>query len=178
MRAALILKFGQIEEYSQDTDTIVLEIERLLDRNKLAVKECEPATETDAVRKIRLKQNFFRRVVLSNYEFRCCLSGLPIPELLRASHIVPWSRSEKDRLNPRNGLCLAATFDSAFDRGLIWIDQDFRLRLTEPIRRFQNDNETSDVFVQREGNKLQLPEKNLPDKKFLKWHQENVAILD
>jgi len=39
--------------------------------------------------------------------------------LLIASHIVPWSKDKQNRLNPRNGLCLSALHDKAFDRGMI-----------------------------------------------------------
>jgi len=39
-----------------------------------------------------------------------------------ASHIVPWAEDERNRLNPRNGLCLNALHDRAFDRHLMWID--------------------------------------------------------
>ena len=166
------------EEYLQSPEKVVLKIEDLIHTSgEVGNSDVELHTETESVRKIRFQQKFFRRIVLNTYECRCCVSGLPVPELLRASHIVPWSRSEKERLNPRNGLCLAATFDAAFDRGLIWIDQEFRLRLAPKIVSFKEDSETLDVFIRREGTQLRLPEKNLPDPELLKWHHNNVANL-
>lgn len=166
------------EEYTQNPGEIALEIENLIQPRVEITEVEELQTETEAVRRIRLQQNFFRRVVLNTYESRCCISGLPVPELLRASHIVPWSRSEKDRLNPRNGLCLAATFDAAFDRGLIWFDDEFRLRLTSRLVEFESDSETKDLFIRRDGLRLRLPEKNLPDRELLGWHRENIAQLN
>jgi putative restriction endonuclease len=50
-----------------------------------------------------VKQYFFRQMVLASYAYRCCITGLAIPELLNASHIVPWAADPKNRLNPRNG---------------------------------------------------------------------------
>jgi hypothetical protein len=55
----------------------------------------------------RIKQAFFRRAVLSSYGGRCCITRISEPQLLVASHIVPWKSDPKNRLNPRNGLCLA-----------------------------------------------------------------------
>ncbi|SUA24417.1 Uncharacterised protein [Neisseria gonorrhoeae] len=49
------------------------------------------------------------------------------PELLVASHIKPWREDKDNRLNPRNGLCLNALHDKAFDRGLLGIDENFKI---------------------------------------------------
>ncbi|MBA7588865.1 hypothetical protein ES708_30935 [subsurface metagenome] len=69
--------------------------------------------------KTRVNQQFFRKMILSTYDYHCCITGNPIEELLIASHIVPWSKDKKNRLNPSNGLCLNALHDRAFDKGLI-----------------------------------------------------------
>ena len=79
---------------------------------------------------VRLKQSFFRRAVLSSYLGRCCMSQLAEPRLLIASHIIPWSEDKVNRLNPRNGLCLSALHDRAFDVGLITVTTDFRVRIS------------------------------------------------
>ena len=50
---------------------------------------------------IRVGQDFFRRSVLSAYNFRCCVTGLAVPKLLVASHIVPWRIDAANRLNPK-----------------------------------------------------------------------------
>ena len=92
------------------------------------------ATEAEGTRKIRIMQGFFRKVVFAAYDSRCCITGNPIGDLLVASHILPWSEFPKERLNPRNGLCLAAHFDRAFDRGLISFDGNLRLILSHRLR--------------------------------------------
>ena len=63
-------------------------------------------------------QTFFRNVVLSSYENRCALTGIAVPHLLIASHIIPWSENENRRADPTNGLCLNALHDKAFDHHL------------------------------------------------------------
>ncbi|WP_206732396.1 HNH endonuclease [Janthinobacterium sp. 17J80-10] len=85
--------------------------------------------------KIRIGQNFFRRSVMSAYQNRCCITGLSHPRLLVASHILPWRQDANNRLNPRNGLCLSALHDRAFDQGLITITTEFS---GESIQRNQN----------------------------------------
>ena len=75
----------------------------------------------------RRGQAFFLSAVLSAYDRRCCVTGLSIPTLLIASHIVPWTHDETNRLNPENGLLLSPFHDRAFDRGLITIDEGSNL---------------------------------------------------
>ena len=58
--------------------------------------------------KVRVNQDIFRKIVLRNYGGKCCITGLYVPDVLRASHISPWAEAEKNRLNPENGLCLSA----------------------------------------------------------------------
>ena len=128
-------------------------------------------SEVLAIVKVRRQQQFFRRAVLSSYDNRCCITGNPVPELLRASHIVPWAKSEKHRTNPRNGLCLAANFDAAFDRGLISFDDSFRLLLHPRLAKHLPNPELELTFVQAEGQQILLPGKNLPDPTLIRMHR-------
>jgi putative restriction endonuclease len=77
--------------------------------------------------KVRVNQNIFRQIVLSNYSSKCAISGIDIPELLIASHIIPWSANQKERLNPENGICLSSMYDKAFDRGLIGLNTNYSI---------------------------------------------------
>ena len=65
----------------------------------------------------RLKQSEFRKSVLSNFEYKCCLSGIKETDLLVASHIVPWADNISTRLDPANGLSLFSLYDTLFDQG-------------------------------------------------------------
>lgn len=119
----------------------------------------------------RIKQNFFRRAVLSSYRGRCCMSGLAEPRLLVASHIVPWSRDKSNRLNPRNGLCLSAIHDRAFDRGLIALTDDFRVSISASLKRRAEDELIRNVLLPLEGRSIELPERFLPDLGLLARHR-------
>ena len=70
---------------------------------------------TTAIVQVRVNQARFRRAILASYNATCCMSGLRVPKLLVASHIVPWSMDTQNRLNPSNGLlnqALQGLFDS------------------------------------------------------------------
>lgn len=89
--------------------------------------------ERESIVKVRVNQSFFRKAVLAAYDYKCCITGLEIPELLIASHIIPWSKDGADRVNPRNGLCLNVIHDKAFDRGLITVTPEFAVKVSESL---------------------------------------------
>lgn len=131
-------------------------------------------TETEQTTKVRLGQRFFRQSVLASYNSRCCITGNPVPELLVASHILPWSDYPEQRLNPRNGLCLAKTQDAAFDRKLITFDENFRLLIGPRLKEYLPDEALEREFLVYEGQPLQMPDKFLPDGEFMRRHREEV----
>jgi hypothetical protein len=123
----------------------------------------------------RIKQAFFRRAVLSSYQGRCCMSGLSEPKLLMASHIVPWSKDKSNRLNPRNGLCLSALHDKAFDGGFISLTDDMRILLSDKLRN-RNDAFISMVILPLEGQNISFPDRFVPDIKFIARHRNEVFL--
>ena len=50
--------------------------------------------------KTRVNQDLFRRMILSNFGYKCAITEIEVPELLVASHIKPWSKDKNERLNP------------------------------------------------------------------------------
>lgn len=80
----------------------------------------EATTTREALIQARIGQGQFRQALLEMWQGKCCATGLTEPKLLRASHIVAWSSAtDKERLNPFNGLLLSAAYDAAFDAHLI-----------------------------------------------------------
>ena len=129
--------------------------------------------------KIRKGQDYFRRMILANYGGRCALTGIDIPQLLLASHIIPWSDKshKKDRLNPCNGICLSALYDKAFDQGLITISPDnYSIILSSAL----HENETKEYYDKHfgciEGHKLMLLTDYLPNRDFLAYHQKKIFV--
>ena len=126
----------------------------------------------------RVGQNYFRNAVLSAYEKRCCMTGISIPEFLIASHIEPWKASDdkKEKANPRNGLCLNALHDKAFDLGFITVDKNtLRIVVAEALKNFSKlDETTKNWIVACEGESIILPHRSTPDKLFLEYHNDVV----
>jgi len=89
-------------------------------------KDLPRTTEAERLIVQRVGQDIFRERLLTYWGNRCPLTGIPEAELLRASHIKPWSKCESDaeRLDVHNGLLLSALWDAAFDRGLITFEDD------------------------------------------------------
>ena len=83
-------------------------------------------TEAERLRVERVGQGIFRRGLLEYWDGRCAVTGLAVPELLRASHIKPWAdcETDADRLDVFNGLLLAPHLDAAFDAGFITVAED------------------------------------------------------
>lgn len=77
-------------------------------------------TERQVLARARIGQGRFREDLMIRWKAQCAVSGVTRPELLRASHIKPWSSSNNlERLDPANGLLLSAAYDAAFDALLI-----------------------------------------------------------
>ncbi|MBQ8516731.1 MAG: HNH endonuclease [Akkermansia sp.] len=127
----------------------------------------------DTIRQVRVRVNqyLFRKMVLDNYQHRCCVTGLSIPEVLRASHIKPWAEDEGSRLDPQNGLCLSATFDAAFDKYLISFDEDLRLIFSPALREYYSQDAFKRIFLPYEGKTIERPKCFLPSQRFLRTHR-------
>lgn len=123
--------------------------------------------------KRRLHQAFFRDAVRANYDNRCCITGLAVPECLIASHIVPWSVDQRFQADPTNGLCLSATFDKLFDTGLLAFTGEFEAVFATQLRK-QADKRTHDLVLCYEGHRLSAPRKLPPSKERIAWHRMNV----
>lgn len=99
-----------------------------------------PATEREAAVQQRVGQDLFRRGLLALWKGRCALTGLAVPELLRASHAKPWKvATDAERLDVFNGLLLAAHLDAAFDQGLITFGPDGLLVVSGRLGREARD---------------------------------------
>ena len=174
-------------EFHSDWERLAVECQLLrqqLDQN--VIEDFEPEVDdllpedfTGETRQVltaqRIKQHFFRRAVLSSYRGRCCMSGLSEPRLLIASHIVPWSKDKQNRLNPSNGLCLSAIHDRAFDKGLITLSDDFRIVISEELKRLD------EIFVKKvllplDGKPIELPERFMPSVEFISHHRSNLFV--
>lgn len=89
-------------------------------------------TEVERLVVQRVGQNLFRDALLDYWRGRCCVTGLAVPELLRASHVKPWAMcdSDEERLDVFNGLLLAPHLDALFDGGWLTVEPSGTLRIS------------------------------------------------
>lgn len=125
--------------------------------------------------KRRINQDFFRKTVLSSYNYKCCITGINNSNLIQAGHIVGWSKDEENRTNPQNGLCLNILFHKAYDENLLGISPDYEIFISEKFfgeRLKDVDQGTIDYIRGFDRKKLILPRRFYPDKDMLAMHFE------
>ena len=124
----------------------------------------------------RVNQARFRKAVLTSYNATCCVTGLQHEKLVIASHIVPWSEDTHNRLNPKNGLCLSALHDRAFDQGLITVTLDFKVQVSKKLKTQTDDSFMVTSLLQFDGKPIRLPERFKPDPGFLEHHNRRFGF--
>lgn len=170
------------DEFVNDKESLFFEEQRILSEMKnvtiekaLDLKEYDfEGKERQTVVKVRINQQAFRKMVLSNYQNMCAISGIDICEILIASHIVPWAVDANNRLNPENGICLSPLYDRLFDKGLITVDEDYRVCLSYELKQRCEKEYFSKFFASIENKSLLLPIEHCPDKMLLKYHYDNI----
>lgn len=126
---------------------------------------------------VRVNQWKFRKSILANYSARCCISGLKNELLLNASHIMPWSRDFKNRMNPQNGLCLSVLHDRAYDIGLITVMPDFKVRVSEKLQLQTEDAFMKQSLLRFNDKKILMPVRYGPDPALLEAHARRFGFV-
>ena len=118
-------------------------------------------------------RRFFTRLVLSNFDNACCLTGLDVPATLRACLIV--SEDKKKAFSPDNALCLSATYAAAFKEHLISFDEDNRMILSPALREHATSEIFHHTFKTYEGAHMRTALRFQPSAKLLAQHRERLA---
>lgn len=124
-----------------------------------------------------LRSNIFKRQIPIVYENACAISGLQINatfnvSLIDACHIIPFSNSYNDTIT--NGISLTPTLHRAFDRGLISIDNNYCVIISDKFN--ENNIESKYSINQFNGKEIKLPKNKefYPNLDNLKWHRNNI----
>ncbi len=169
--------FDKRDELPYESEKLLAKLEgkKLEDEIDLRDIPQQEGKERERMVRVRVNQYLFRAAILSSYDFTCCITGIKNPALLIASHIIPWAKDEDNRLNPKNGLCLNALHDRAFDKHLITITPDFKLKVSNTLKAESNNRIIEENFLRYEGKEINMPQKFLPDERFLKLHRETFT---
>jgi putative restriction endonuclease len=174
------------DEFVNDREKLIFESERILAQKEGTTIEKKYENDIRAIPKgivgmnkvrevkTRVNQRVFRQIVLANYEGKCALTGIDLSELLVASHIVPWSESEKERLNPENGICLSSLYDRAFDQGLISFTNDSYIIFSTRLKENVGKEYYARYFASLENTRLVSPIKYNVNPQFFEWHRDCI----
>jgi putative restriction endonuclease len=171
------------DEYHSSWEKLAFESQSLVEGWGLAKPERDfgteaskkKTTETMATRRVRMVQSFFREALLSTYDESCAVCKTAIPDVLIASHIIPWSEDIARRADPTNGLLLCALHDRAFDRGLFVVDSTYKITVSDRVR-IEPVSELQRVgLIEINQRKINLPLRFLPDKDALEHHRQRFS---
>lgn len=170
--------FNNWTELSYESEKILLKYKNKNIKSKIdKLSDLPDGKDKYRSTKTRINQSFFRSAILASYNNKCCITGISEKKLLIASHIIPWSVDKPNRTNPQNGLCLNAMHDKAFDCGLLTIkSEDYSIAISSAVREKYDKNENYNIFKKYDGKRIKLPERFLPNKQFLKYHNNDIFI--
>ena len=125
-----------------------------------------------------IRNSIFKKQVPKVYSYRCCISGMKLEagfnvQMVDACHIMPFSISRNDTIS--NGISLAPNLHRAFDRGLITITSNYRVRISRAFK----ENDTPFSLGQFDDGMLLLPDhsKDYPSVENLVWHNRERFVL-
>ncbi len=137
--------------------------------------EIKKLIEQQDEEEIFLRGSVFKREIPKIYNNTCCISGMRIDaitnvSMIDACHIVPFSTSYDDTIT--NGIALCPNLHRAFDRGLIAIDNNYKVVVSKAFK----EEESVYSVCRFEGSKIQLPKQQqyFPLNENLEWHRKNI----
>lgn len=142
-------------------------------KSQLLLEEPQsPAYGNSVLAKVRLGQGAFRVLVTDAYKRRCAVTGERTLPVLEAAHIKPYALSGPHFIS--NGLLVRSDIHKLFDTGYITVTKELKVEVSARIKaEFENGRE----YYQYHGKSLSyLPQRitDLPDEKYLTWHNENI----
>lgn len=124
-------------------------------------------TERKSIIQSRVGQGRFREELIRFWR-GCAVTNCKIIEVLRASHIKPWRKSNnEERLDVFNGLLLVPNLDIAFDNGLISFNDDGKILISD----YFTEDERFKLGVKNDMKILKIDQRH---REYLKYHRENV----
>jgi putative restriction endonuclease len=122
-----------------------------------------------------IRGGLFKREIPKVYNFTCAVTGMRLitnreVQMIDACHIIPFSHSHDDTVS--NGISLCPNLHRAFDRGLITIDDDYRLVVSNSF-----SESTSDYSIKSyHGKEILLPQERryYPALSNIDWHRNNI----
>ncbi len=136
----------------------------------------EEALPVEEAYRPAIRDQGFRRAVVTAYLHRCALCGIRVRTLdgrtaVAAAHIVPWSETRDDR--PANGMALCRMCHWVFDEGLMRVSSGYEISTSPQLTDIDN---LPGYLTNLEGRGIVGPSRKpfWPDAESLRWHHKNV----
>lgn len=171
--------YGNPEYLAYESERLIAEFAKqsIEQSSNIAVEDLPQGVEREMIVRQRVNQSFFRSAVMSAYNFQCCISGVGNPALLETCHIVDWAKDNKNRINPRNGLCMNPFFHKAYDKHLLTITPDYTILISEELLQHTSETLFKTYLKEINGIKILLPDKFLPQRELLEIHYNNYKMI-
>lgn len=172
----------QISDYSKNHLFEEIEQQILCDDTAVYKKRIQELNlklnEAEFEEEIFVRGGVFKKEIPKIYKYHCAISSMRIEtsrniQMIDACHIVPFAVSNNDTI--QNGISLSPNLHRAFDRGIITINSDYIVRVSNQIK--ENDSVFS--LIQFDGKQIILPENKTfwPLEENLEWHLKNRFII-
>lgn len=114
----------------------------------------------------RIGQGAFRKKLIKHWG-ECSATGCSQIDILKASHIKPWSESSNtERLDVYNGLLLNPNLDALFDKGYVSFDEEGKILISPYI-----SDKDREILKCSAELKVKLSPQHF---KYLAWHREHL----
>lgn len=124
---------------------------------------------------IYVRSGLFKKLVPLVYNQACAFTGWKIQtasglSLVDACHIKPFSICKEDHI--KNGISLSPNIHRAFDRGMLSLDENYRILVSNQIIE---ESSSSFSLQKLQGKRIILPKNELhyPGQEYLSWHRNN-----
>lgn len=178
-----------IEKYFPDSKMLEYDIPSYLADIEAQIMHDSPEEYTKQIKRlfdqpsetqeeeVFIRDAAFSRQITKLYKNTCAITGMHVEvnenvSMIDACHIIPWKISMDDTVT--NGISLCPNMHRAFDRGLITIDENYKVKI---IDRFV-ENYTSYSIHQFEDYEIKLPANNRfwPAQENLDWHRQRFGL--
>lgn len=134
-----------------------------------------PDASSEVYSKVKVRgmaQIIFKRALLNIYKNKCAFCDFSQNEALEASHIKSWSACDNsEKIDLRNGLLLCSTHHRLFDSKLLFVDEEYIIRVDEKV---ETHSEYDRLLISNiEGKKIELPinKSHWPSLSYLDFHK-------
>lgn len=137
----------------------------------------ETLSKEEFEEEVFVRGGVFKREVPKIYGYQCAISEMRIEsstnaQMVDACHLVPFAISKDDTIT--NGIALSPNLHRAYDRGLITITEDYRVKISKAI----SENHSPYSLGQFDGKEIILPRNPdyYPSVENLRWHHRECFV--